>query len=65
MPFNAPQSLTADQIYAVSAYVLYLNGVVAGNAVLDAEALPRVQMPNRRGFIDRDPRPAVHSDPRH
>jgi S-disulfanyl-L-cysteine oxidoreductase SoxD len=65
MPFNAPQSLSADQIYAVSAYILYLNNVIPENAVLDADTLPRVQMPNRRGFISSDPRPDVRSDAGH
>jgi S-disulfanyl-L-cysteine oxidoreductase SoxD len=59
MPFNAPQSLTADQVYAVSAYILYLNDVVTENTVLDAESLPRVRMPNRSGFTSPDPRPDV------
>jgi S-disulfanyl-L-cysteine oxidoreductase SoxD len=57
MPFNAPQSLTADQVYAVSAYVLYLNGIIPDNAGLDANSLPRVAMPNRGGFVSPDPRP--------
>jgi S-disulfanyl-L-cysteine oxidoreductase SoxD len=59
MPFNAPQSLTADQVYAVSAYILYLNNVVPENTVLDATSLPTVQMPNRHGFTSPDPRPDV------
>jgi len=59
MPFNAPESLTADQIYAVCAYLLYLNQIVAAEAVLDAETLPKVQMPNRNGFTSPDPRPDV------
>lgn len=59
MPFSAPQSLTADEIYAVSAYLLYLNGVIGEDAVMDATTLPRVQMPNRNGFISPDPRPDV------
>jgi len=50
MPFNAPQSLTPDQVYAVSAYVLHLNGILPDGAVLDANSLPRVAMPNRNGF---------------
>ncbi len=50
MPFNAPESLTADQVYAVTAYVLRLNGVVPDGAVLDAGTLPKVQMPNRDGL---------------
>ena len=52
MPINAPLSLTDEEVYAVSAYVLYLNGIVAENAVMTASTLPRVRMPNRDGFID-------------
>jgi S-disulfanyl-L-cysteine oxidoreductase SoxD len=59
MPFNAPQSLTADQIYAVCAYLLYLNQIVPAEAVMDAQTLPKVQMPNRHGFTSPDPRPDV------
>jgi S-disulfanyl-L-cysteine oxidoreductase SoxD len=59
MPFNAPQSLTADQIYAVSAYILYLNNIVGEDTVLDAGSLPQVRMPNRDGFTSPDPRPDV------
>jgi S-disulfanyl-L-cysteine oxidoreductase SoxD len=51
MPFNAPQSLTPDQVYAVSAYLLYLNGLVAEDATLDANSLPKVEMPNRSHFV--------------
>ena len=57
MPFNSPQSLTADQVYAVSAYILYLNNIVTEDTVLDATSLPRVAMPNRNGFTSPDPRP--------
>jgi S-disulfanyl-L-cysteine oxidoreductase SoxD len=59
MPYNAPQSLTPDQVYAVTAYVLYLNRIVPQSAVLDAQSLPRVKMPNRNGFTSPDPRPDV------
>jgi mono/diheme cytochrome c family protein len=59
MPFTAPQSLSADQVYAVSAYILYLNGIVAEDAVLDAHTLPAIAMPNRNGFTSPDPRPDV------
>ncbi len=51
MPFPAPRSLSPDQVYAVTAYVLRLNGVVPDGTVLDAASLPRVRMPNRDGFI--------------
>jgi S-disulfanyl-L-cysteine oxidoreductase SoxD len=59
MPFNSPQSLTADQVYAVSAYILYLNNIVTEDTVLDAASLPRVAMPNRNGLTSPDPRPDV------
>ena len=58
MPFKNPGVLSHDQVYAVTAYVLFLNGLVAQNAVLDAKTLPKVQMPNRNGFVA-DPRPDV------
>jgi cytochrome c len=52
MPTTAPRSLTDDEVYAVSAYVLNLNGIVAADAVMDAQTLPQVKMPNRHGFVD-------------
>ncbi len=51
MPFDAPQSLTPDQVYAVCAYVLYLNKLVPQDAVLDAQTLPKIEMPNRSHFV--------------
>jgi S-disulfanyl-L-cysteine oxidoreductase SoxD len=59
MPFNAPDSLDADQVYAVSAYVLSLNGIVPDDTVLDAASLAKVVMPNRNGFIRSDQRPDI------
>ena len=59
MPFTAPQSLTPDQVYAVAAYVLFLNKIVPEDTVLDANSLPKVAMPNRNGFTSPDPRPDV------
>ena len=52
MPTTAPLSLTNEEVYAVSAYVLHLNGLVAGDAVMNAQTLPQVRMPNREGFVD-------------
>jgi cytochrome c len=51
MPFQESQSLTSDELYAVSAYILHLNGIIGANDVLDAQSLPKVRMPNRDGFI--------------
>ncbi|MDF0644418.1 MAG: cytochrome c [Nitrospira sp.] len=58
MPFPAPQSLTADEVYAVVAWLLHQNGILPADAALDARTLPAVQMPNRTGFTP-DPRPDV------
>lgn len=56
MPYQAPQSLSADEVYAVTAYLLHLNGIVPADAALDATTLPQVRMPNREGFVT-DTRP--------
>ncbi len=53
MPADAPKSLTNEEVYQVTAYVLFLNGLVERNQVLDAGSLPTVRMPNQEGFIDR------------
>lgn len=50
MPFNAPQTLTPDEVYALTAYVLNLNDIVPADAVLDQASLPKLRMPNRDGF---------------
>ena len=57
-PFDEPGSLTADQVYAVTAYLLHLNGIIGEQDVMDAKTLPQVKMPNRDGFVS-DPRPDV------
>jgi S-disulfanyl-L-cysteine oxidoreductase SoxD len=58
MPLNAPQSLSADDVYAVSAYILHLNDLLPGDATLDAKTLAGIRMPNRNMFVG-DPRPDV------
>jgi cytochrome c len=50
MPFNAPSSLTDDQVYALTAYILALNKLIGENDVIDAKTLPQVKMPNRDNF---------------
>lgn len=57
MPLTEPQSLTADEAYALSAYILSIDGVVAKDAVLDQDSLPKVRMPNRDGFVSFAPKP--------
>lgn len=56
MPMTEPQSLTNDQVYALAAYLLHLNELVPEDAVMDAESLTKISMPNRDGFIP-DSRP--------
>lgn len=58
MPQSAPQSLGNDDVYAVSAYILSLNGLLPADATLDAKTLAAIKMPNRNMFVG-DPRPDV------
>lgn len=51
MPFQAPESLTNDEVYALTAYLLALNGIIKEGDEMNARALARVQMPNRNGFV--------------
>ena len=55
MPSTKPGSLTADEVYAVTAYVLYRNAIVQETDVLDARSLPKIRMPNRDNFIPAQP----------
>ena len=54
MPLTSPGSLTADEVYAVAAYILYLNEIIPENAVMNAETLPAVVMPARDRFVPDD-----------
>jgi cytochrome c len=56
MPITNPQSLQNDEVYAVTAYILSVDNIVPKDAVLDAQSLPKVQMPNRAGFVNWEPR---------
>jgi cytochrome c len=58
MPQNAPQSLSNEDVYAVSAYILNMNGLLPADATLDAKTLGAIKMPNRSMFTG-DPRPDV------
>ena len=62
MPFNAPQSLTPDEVYAVSAYVLYLNDIVTEDTT-STRHLAEVKMPNRDGFVSAYPTPSASAKP--
>jgi cytochrome c len=56
MPYPAPHSLTDNETYAITAYVLHLNGIIGPDDVMDAASLPKVRMPNRDGFVNRNGR---------
>jgi cytochrome c len=56
MPYNAPGSLTDEEVYGVTAFLLRANGLIDSTAVLDAATLPRVAMPARRRFVPDDRR---------
>jgi cytochrome c len=51
MPLTQPQSLSNDETYAVTAYLLELNGIIDEGDVMDAETVPNVEMPNAGNFI--------------
>ncbi len=58
MPFDAPGSLSDEDVYAVTAWLLWKNNIIPADAVMDRTTLPNVTMPNRDAFIG-DPRPDV------
>jgi cytochrome c len=61
MPYNAPGSLKNDEIYSLVAYILGEGNVIDKNLVMDAQSLPKVQMPNRDGFyLDDRPEPVQY-----
>jgi cytochrome c len=55
MPWMSPRTLTDDQVYALTAYILAQNKLIDAKQVINAQTLPKVQMPNRNGFIPRFP----------
>ncbi len=55
MPFTAPRSLSDDEVYALTAYILAENKLIDANDTMNAETLPKVKMPNRDNFIIRFP----------
>jgi cytochrome c len=52
MPYDRPMSLSADETYALSAFVLWLNRIIGPRDEMNATTLPAVRMPNRDGFVD-------------
>jgi cytochrome c len=63
MPMGAPHSLPADDVYALTAYVLNFNNIVPADFVADRNTLPKVKMPNRDQFVWQDPRPDTPTEP--
>jgi mono/diheme cytochrome c family protein len=60
MPWTSPRTLTDDQVYALTAYILAQNKLIDAKQVINAQTLPAVQMPNRNGFIVRFPERTPH-----
>jgi S-disulfanyl-L-cysteine oxidoreductase SoxD len=58
MPYQNPGTLTPEQVYGLTAYLLYLNKVIGERQVINQSTLPRIRMPNQNGFVA-DPRPDV------
>jgi cytochrome c len=63
MPFPTPRTLSADDVYALTAYILNLNNIVPADFVADKESLPKVKMPNHDSFTWQDPRPDTAMKP--
>lgn len=63
MPYPRPGTLTVNETYQVTAFVLYLNGLVDEKTDLNEKTLPKIKMPNREGFVG-DPRPDVKREKR-
>jgi S-disulfanyl-L-cysteine oxidoreductase SoxD len=63
MPYEAAGELSADETYALTAWILAQNTIIKPSAVIDRRTLPKVQMPNRDGFLS-DPRPDVTGSPK-
>jgi cytochrome c len=51
MPLNESKSLSNDEVYAVVAYLLRLNGIIGENETINVQTLPKVRMPNADGFV--------------
>jgi cytochrome c len=55
MPWQQPRSLTNEEVYSLTAYILSLNKLIGENDAMNAQTLPKVRMPNRDGFVVRYP----------
>jgi mono/diheme cytochrome c family protein len=55
MPASNPGSLTANEVYALVAFLYYQNGIIKEGDVMDAKTLPKVEMPNKNGFVPAKP----------
>ena len=58
MPYQRSGTLTAEETYSLTAFILYMNGIVDEKSRLDEKTLPQIRMPNRDGFVP-DPRPDI------
>ena len=53
MPATAPKSLTNEQVYQVTAYVLFMNEIIEEDTQINGDTIREIEMPNANGFIDR------------
>jgi cytochrome c len=60
MPFKQEGTLKPDEVYALTAFILYKNGVIQEDDALDAQSLPQVKMPNRDGYAIPEWKPGMH-----
>jgi cytochrome c len=56
MPYNAPGSLSAKEVYGLTAFLLYANEIIDSNKIIDAKTLPVIVMPAKKFFIPDDRR---------
>ena len=54
MPFNEPGSLSNEEVYHLTAYLLHANGIIQENAVINAQTLPKIEMPAKNLFVPDD-----------
>ena len=51
MPYLSPKSLSDEEVYSLTAYMLYINNIISEDMIIDANTLPKIEMPNKGNFI--------------
>lgn len=55
MPPNQPMQFKPDEVYSITAFLLFKNGIIQEDDIIDAKSLPKIKMPNRDNFVPHDP----------